>query len=148
MEIFAEFSHVVMFAREFYFVTGCCVCFHSIPFRTVLLVYAVSRSSLYAKQEKTVCSQKVFLFKNVFIRLLTVSPDIVSFRMVYGCVLCVCVGPFLCHYLSYGFWVHFCYFFYCCHCHWFPVVSQIVHRAPKKYFDLMEAICIFQDLWV
>lgn len=126
MEIFAEFSHVVMFAKIL-FRNYCCrlvaILWLSRQFSQCVLFLALFLFFsvwLSTSAKRIVSKQKVFLVRTVFvcvcsslnvfvlgffpIRLLTVSPDIVSFRIVHACLFHCCHSLDVCFlYLSYGF---------------------------------------------
>lgn len=167
MEIFAEFSHVVMFAKIL-FRNYCCrlvaILWLSRQFSQCVLFLALFLFFsvwLSTSAKRIVSKQKVFLVRTVFVCVCV---------RVWMC-LCSVFSPYVCwlfHRISFHLELYMrvsftvstlsmCVFSIChtafhittgCHCHWIPVVLRIVHRAPKKYFDLMEAICIFQDLRV
>lgn len=145
MEIFAEFSHVVMFAKIlfcnrllFVSILSNCLCMTLFTMCTYmgLITYIYNSNSQLELVSKKLSSSKMFSYVCwLFHRISSHLEWYVSFSV------CVGIGPVRFHYLSYRLSVlllHFCYFFkhfpLLHHCHWFPVVSNCTQSTQKVFW--------------
>lgn len=164
MEIFAEFSHVVMFAKILFRNRLTVAILLQHPFAFCLSECFTVRCVLHVCNSQPSVREVFLLLNKKFsfsIHWLTVYVSVLfrqfadcftGYRFIWNCVfvsLQMCSFSCCSHYLSYGF--RLCSFKLML----LPLPLSLIPGSlanstqnTEKYFDLIEAICIFQDLRV